>query len=72
MNLRRKGWTEMAKGSSLNLWRWALGSALVLALLVIAWDPGTDSGWADSAAGKWQELTLLYNSDVHGKIEPCG
>ncbi len=43
-----------------------------LCVLVVAVALGTNlrSTWAKG--GNWKNITLIYTTDVKGKIEPCG
>jgi hypothetical protein len=51
-------------------------SAAVLVFAVAAGLAALPGGGAGPAradeTGTWQDLVLLYHSDVKGKIEPCG
>ncbi len=42
--------------------------SLVLALAL----PGQQPTAARAGDGTWQDLVLLYTTDIKGKIEPCG
>ena len=59
---------------SLKAKRTALAAALVLLLaagaVVVPGGPG--AGAQVTERGTWQDLVLLYTSDIKGKIEPCG
>lgn len=48
--------------------------ALVLLLLLAlpALGPDDDAFGAGSKGGEWKNVTLLYTTDVKGKIEECG
>lgn len=54
--------------------RAASAAVLVLAVAAgLATLPGDPAGSARAQdSGTWQDLVLLYHSDVKGKIEPCG
>jgi hypothetical protein len=50
----------------------ALLLLVVLALLALASQPGGATQGKLPPPAKWSGVTVLYNSDVGGKIEPCG
>jgi len=62
----------MANGTSQNRSRWVVGSGWGLALLLVVTCLGTGIGQSDTQPEPWSEVALIYHSDVHGKIEPCG
>jgi hypothetical protein len=49
-----------------------MGLALALALLLVAIVPDLVPTKARAGDGTWQDLVLLYTTDIKGKIEPCG
>ena len=57
-----------------NLSGWGKWSArllvLILVLAVYSQGPGLRASWAKG--GNWKNVTLIYTTDVKGKIEPCG
>jgi len=46
--------------------------ALALAFVISAAAPVVLPGGARASEGTWQDLVLLYTTDIKGKIEPCG
>ena len=53
----------------------AVSAACVVAAAVLSpgFPPlGTNSGAARGDEAEWVPLTVLYTSDVKGKIDPCG
>ena len=62
------------KGSD-NARRWLL-SVATLALLAAGMAPLMLAGtaWAEDGekARAWKNITLIYTTDIKGKIEPCG
>ena len=46
--------------------------ALALAFLLSAAAPVLLPATARAGDGTWQDLVLLYTTDIKGKIEPCG
>ncbi|MEN8005974.1 MAG: hypothetical protein ABFS42_03125 [Candidatus Krumholzibacteriota bacterium] len=46
--------------------------ALVLAFVISAIAPVVLPAGARAGEGTWQDLVLLYTTDIKGKIEPCG
>ena len=46
--------------------------ALTLAVLLAAAAPALMPSPAHAGDGTWQDLVLLYTTDIKGKIEPCG
>jgi hypothetical protein len=59
--------------------RWSgVGTLLALLVVLSLAAPVMVPAEAEAAAGaelkdsSWKEVTLLYTSDVKGKIEPCG
>ena len=46
--------------------------ALALAFVVSAAAPLLLPTAARAGDGTWQDLVLLYTTDIKGKIEPCG
>ena len=59
----------IVRSASASLLSCAALLSLVL-LLLAAVDLG--SGPAPSAAEEWRNVTVVYTSDVKGKIDPCG
>lgn len=49
-----------------------LSLALALALVLSAAAPTLLPTSARAGDGTWQDLVLLYTTDIKGKIEPCG
>lgn len=49
-----------------------LGVALVLAIILAAAAPVLTPTTAGAGDGTWQDLVMLYTTDIKGKIEPCG
>ena len=49
---------------------WSL--ALVLVFVLSAAAPALLTVNARAGDGTWQDLVLLYTTDIKGKIEPCG
>ena len=45
---------------------------LVLAFIISATATGPQPTSARAGDGTWQDLVLLYTTDIKGKIEPCG
>ncbi len=45
---------------------------LALAFVVSATVPSLQPTSARAGDGTWQDLVLLYTTDIKGKIEPCG
>jgi hypothetical protein len=45
---------------------------LVLAFVVSATAVSLQPTGARAGDGTWQDLVLLYTTDIKGKIEPCG
>ena len=51
----------------------ALLLLIILALLALAWPaPGRAVPGQLPPKPNWNGVTVIYNSDVGGKIEPCG
>jgi hypothetical protein len=50
----------------------AMGLALALAIILAATVPVLAPTNARAGEGTWQDLVLLYTTDIKGKIEPCG
>ncbi len=46
--------------------------ALALAFVLSAAAPALLPASARAGEGTWQDLVLLYTTDIKGKIEPCG
>ncbi len=46
--------------------------ALALAFVLSAAAPALLQSSARAGEGAWQDLVLLYTTDIKGKIEPCG
>jgi hypothetical protein len=46
--------------------------ALVLAIVLSAAAPALMPSPAHAGEGTWQDLVLLYTTDIKGKIDPCG
>jgi hypothetical protein len=46
--------------------------ALVLAIVLSAAAPALMPAPARAGEGTWQDLVLLYTTDIKGKIDPCG
>ena len=55
-----------------NLPAWAGLSALMLTLVLVVsiLGPGLRKSWAKG--GNWNEITMIYTTDIKGKYEPCG
>ena len=57
-----------------NLSGWGRWSALLLivtvVLVALSQVPGPGKSWAKD--GNWKNVTLIYTTDIKGKIEPCG
>ena len=53
---------------------WGRLSALLLivavVLIALTQIPGQGKSWAKD--GNWKNVTLIYTTDIKGKIEPCG
>ena len=49
-----------------------LSLTLALAFVLSAAAPALLSDNARAGEGTWQDLVLLYTTDIKGKIEPCG
>jgi len=49
-----------------------LSLALALAFILSAAVPVLLASVARAADDSWQDLVLLYTTDIKGKIEPCG
>ena len=49
-----------------------MGLALALAIILAATVPVLAPTNARADEGTWQDLVLLYTTDIKGKIEPCG
>jgi hypothetical protein len=60
-------WTRGAIGKLASL-----ALLLLLALLLTVLDLGLGAGGALGDEEQWTEVTLVYESDIKGKIEPCG
>lgn len=45
--------------------------ALLVAAVLAGWSSNT-LGLAGPSQDDWRPITILYHSDVGGKIEPCG
>lgn len=45
---------------------------LALAFVISAVAPVLQPAGARAGEGSWQDLVLLYTTDIKGKIEPCG
>ncbi len=45
---------------------------LALAFVISAVAPVLQPDGARAGEGSWQDLVLLYTTDIKGKIEPCG
>ena len=56
-------------GSEARRGRWA---TLVVLLVMAALLSAPTSFAQEEEAGDWNQVTVLYLSDVHGKIDPCG
>ena len=55
--------------------RWQFAGRLALALLVLGVIGAAGSARPSLAQGAdetWVPLTIIYSSDIKGKIEPCG
>ncbi len=46
--------------------------SLALAFVLSAAAPALLQTSARAGEGTWQDLVLLYTTDIKGKIEPCG
>ena len=55
----------------LNGMRRAGGLVLVLAILAVVLGAAAEEARAQ-ATDDWVPVTIIYNSDVQGKVEPCG
>ncbi|MBU8870600.1 MAG: hypothetical protein KOO60_07040 [Gemmatimonadales bacterium] len=46
--------------------------ALLLTFVLVVLSQGLDlrKSWAEG--GNWKNVTLIYSTDIKGKIEPCG
>jgi hypothetical protein len=49
----------------------SLAALLSLVLLLLA-SVDQGRGPSSSAAEEWRNVTILYTSDIKGKIDPCG
>ncbi len=57
-----------SKGVSLGL----AVLVLLLVLLLPGVDPGSGTRDGCAIAGDWSNISILYTTDIKGKIEPCG
>lgn len=63
------------KGKTMTRSRSFLGLMALVLLLVLALPalgPDEAAFGAGEKGGEWKNVTLLYTTDVKGKIEPCG
>ena len=43
---------------------------LAVVLVALSQGPGLGKSWAKG--GNWKNVSLIYTTDIKGKIEPCG
>jgi hypothetical protein len=57
-----------------NLSGWGKWSALsvMLTVVLVALSQGPVPSRSFAEGGDWQNITLIYSTDIKGKIEPCG
>ena len=62
----------MSRWKNLSNWgkRSVLSLVLALVLVTLSQGPALQQSWAKG--GDWQNVTLIYTTDIKGKIEPCG
>lgn len=62
----------MTRWKNLSGWgKWAaLSLMLTLVLVVLSQGPVPSRSLAEG--GDWKNVTLIYTTDIKGKIEPCG
>jgi len=54
---------------------WTAAAVVLVLLLAVGLAVRIDGSRVEARAqdkGTWQDLVLLYTSDIKGKIEPCG
>ena len=47
-------------------------TALLLAFILVVLSQGLDLRKSWAKGGNWKNITLIYTTDIKGKIEPCG
>ncbi len=64
----------MLKGTTmtkLKVWS-GVGGLLALLFVLAAAVPAIVPARAEAGENSWKGVTILYTSDIKGKIEPCG